>query len=122
MFASDFPHEIAMEDALHEINEILERKDINDKPSRKSRISGVMPAKPGAGAPPNLLGVVNLLVPGYLNNSLTNAGIPSGGAAFAMSWLESAEFIQTCPRRDQRHLYYTYSDKRGSCVRFCKPN
>ena len=30
-FASDFPHEIAMEDALHEINEILERKDINDK-------------------------------------------------------------------------------------------
>jgi len=31
MFASDFPHEIAMEDALHEINEILERKDLNDK-------------------------------------------------------------------------------------------
>ena len=31
MFASDFPHEIAMEDALHEINEILERKDINEK-------------------------------------------------------------------------------------------
>lgn len=31
VFASDFPHEIAMEDALHEINEILERKDINDK-------------------------------------------------------------------------------------------
>ena len=31
MFASEFPHEIAMEDALHEINEILERKDINDK-------------------------------------------------------------------------------------------
>ena len=29
MFASDFPHEIPMEDALHEINEILERKDIN---------------------------------------------------------------------------------------------
>jgi hypothetical protein len=31
VFASDFPHEIAMEDALHEIKEILERKDINDK-------------------------------------------------------------------------------------------
>ena len=31
VFASDFPHEIAMEDASHEINEILERKDINDK-------------------------------------------------------------------------------------------
>jgi predicted TIM-barrel fold metal-dependent hydrolase len=31
VFASDFPHEIAMEDALHEINEILEQKDINDK-------------------------------------------------------------------------------------------
>ena len=31
VFASDFPHEIAMEDALHEINEILQRKDINDK-------------------------------------------------------------------------------------------
>ncbi len=31
MFASVFPHEIAMEDALHEINEILERKDITDK-------------------------------------------------------------------------------------------
>ena len=31
MFASDFPYETAMEDALHEINEILERKDINDK-------------------------------------------------------------------------------------------
>jgi predicted TIM-barrel fold metal-dependent hydrolase len=29
VFASDFPHEIAMEDALDEINEILERKDIN---------------------------------------------------------------------------------------------
>ena len=27
VFASEFPHEIAMEDALHEINEILERKD-----------------------------------------------------------------------------------------------
>jgi hypothetical protein len=31
VFASDFPHEIAMEDALHEVNEILERKDINEK-------------------------------------------------------------------------------------------
>jgi predicted TIM-barrel fold metal-dependent hydrolase len=31
MFASDFPHEIVMEDALHEINEILERKDIQDQ-------------------------------------------------------------------------------------------
>jgi predicted TIM-barrel fold metal-dependent hydrolase len=31
MFASDFPHEIAMEDTLHEINEILERNDIDDK-------------------------------------------------------------------------------------------
>ena len=31
VFASDFPHEIAMEDALHEITEVLERKDINDK-------------------------------------------------------------------------------------------
>ena len=26
-----FLHEIAMEDALHEVNEILERKDINEK-------------------------------------------------------------------------------------------
>jgi hypothetical protein len=31
VFVSDFPHEIAMEDALHEINETLERKDIDDK-------------------------------------------------------------------------------------------
>ena len=32
MFASEFPHEIATEDALHEINEILERdRYINDK-------------------------------------------------------------------------------------------
>lgn len=31
MFASDFPHEIAMEDALHEINESFEWKDINGK-------------------------------------------------------------------------------------------
>ena len=31
LFASDFPHEIAMEDASHEINEILQQKDINDK-------------------------------------------------------------------------------------------
>ena len=38
MFASDFPHEILMEDAMHEINEILERKDIND--SHKSLILG----------------------------------------------------------------------------------
>ena len=38
VFASEFPHEIAMEDALHEINEILERKDINDK--HKARILG----------------------------------------------------------------------------------
>ena len=30
VFASDFPHD-AVEDALHEITEILERKDINDK-------------------------------------------------------------------------------------------
>ena len=30
MFASDFPYETAMEDALHEIND-PERKDINDK-------------------------------------------------------------------------------------------
>jgi len=27
VFASDFPHKIAMEDALHEINAILERKE-----------------------------------------------------------------------------------------------
>jgi predicted TIM-barrel fold metal-dependent hydrolase len=38
MFASDFPHEIPMEDAMHEINEILERNDIND--SHKSMILG----------------------------------------------------------------------------------
>ena len=31
VFASDFPDEIVMEDALHEVNEILERNDINDK-------------------------------------------------------------------------------------------
>lgn len=31
VFASAFPHEIAMEDALHETNEILERQDINDQ-------------------------------------------------------------------------------------------
>jgi predicted TIM-barrel fold metal-dependent hydrolase len=31
VFASEFPLEIAIEDALHEINEILERKDINDQ-------------------------------------------------------------------------------------------
>ena len=31
MFGSEFPHEIAMEDALHEINEILEQKEINDQ-------------------------------------------------------------------------------------------
>jgi predicted TIM-barrel fold metal-dependent hydrolase len=31
VFASEFPHEIAMEDAFHAINEILERQDINDK-------------------------------------------------------------------------------------------
>jgi hypothetical protein len=31
VFASDFPHEIAMEDELREINKILERRDINDK-------------------------------------------------------------------------------------------
>ena len=31
MFASDFPYETAMEDALHEINENLEWKDVNDK-------------------------------------------------------------------------------------------
>ena len=31
MFASDFPYETAMEDALHEIDEILEWKDVNDK-------------------------------------------------------------------------------------------
>ena len=30
VFALDFPDEIAMEDALHEINEILERKDVNE--------------------------------------------------------------------------------------------
>ena len=30
MFASDFPHEIAMEDAFMN-QKILERKDINDK-------------------------------------------------------------------------------------------
>ena len=38
MFASDFLHEIEVEDALHEINEILERKDINDK--QKAMILG----------------------------------------------------------------------------------
>jgi predicted TIM-barrel fold metal-dependent hydrolase len=31
VFGSEFPHGIAMEDALDEINEILEWKDINDK-------------------------------------------------------------------------------------------
>ena len=31
VFASEFPHEIAMEDALREIIEILGRRDINDK-------------------------------------------------------------------------------------------
>ena len=31
VFAFEFPHEIAMEDALDEINEILEGKDVNDK-------------------------------------------------------------------------------------------
>lgn len=31
MFASDFPHEITMDSAMDEINEIEERKDINDK-------------------------------------------------------------------------------------------
>jgi predicted TIM-barrel fold metal-dependent hydrolase len=31
MFASDFPHEIAMENALDEINEIEERKDLSDQ-------------------------------------------------------------------------------------------
>lgn len=31
MFASDFQHEIAREDALHEIDENLEQKEINDK-------------------------------------------------------------------------------------------
>ncbi len=31
MFASDFPYETAMEDALHEIDEILEQKEINDQ-------------------------------------------------------------------------------------------
>ena len=31
VFGSEFPHEIAMKDALHDINEILERKDINDQ-------------------------------------------------------------------------------------------
>ena len=34
MFASDFPHEIPMEDALREINEILERQDIAE-PDKK---------------------------------------------------------------------------------------
>ena len=31
VFASEFPHEIAVEDALHESNKIPEQKDINDK-------------------------------------------------------------------------------------------
>ena len=31
MFASDFPHEIPMEEARHEINEIEERQDISDE-------------------------------------------------------------------------------------------
>jgi uncharacterized protein len=31
MFASDFPHEIPMDDALHEINEIEQRQDISDE-------------------------------------------------------------------------------------------
>jgi predicted TIM-barrel fold metal-dependent hydrolase len=38
MFASDFPHEIPMENALGEINEILERKDIEE--SHKKLILG----------------------------------------------------------------------------------
>ena len=31
VFASDFPYETAMKDALHEIDEILEQKEINDQ-------------------------------------------------------------------------------------------
>jgi predicted TIM-barrel fold metal-dependent hydrolase len=31
VFGSEFPHGIAMEDALDEINEILKWKDINDQ-------------------------------------------------------------------------------------------
>jgi predicted TIM-barrel fold metal-dependent hydrolase len=31
MLASDFPHEIPMEEALHEINEIEQRQDISDE-------------------------------------------------------------------------------------------
>jgi len=38
VFASEFPHAIAMEDALHEINEILGRKDNIDK--HKARVLG----------------------------------------------------------------------------------
>jgi predicted TIM-barrel fold metal-dependent hydrolase len=34
MFASDFPHEIPMEDALHEIHEIEAREDIKDEHKR----------------------------------------------------------------------------------------
>ena len=34
MFASDFPHEIAMDNCMEEINEILERKDLKDEHKR----------------------------------------------------------------------------------------
>ena len=39
MFASDFPHEISLENCLEEINEIVERHDLGDE--HKEAILGV---------------------------------------------------------------------------------
>jgi len=38
MFASDFPHEISLDNCMEEINEILERNDL--KPEHKTAILG----------------------------------------------------------------------------------
>jgi predicted TIM-barrel fold metal-dependent hydrolase len=38
MFASDFPHEIALDNCMEEINEILERSDL--KTDQKAAILG----------------------------------------------------------------------------------
>jgi predicted TIM-barrel fold metal-dependent hydrolase len=39
MFASDFPHEISLDNCLEEINEIVERRDLRDE--HKEAILGV---------------------------------------------------------------------------------
>ena len=39
MFASDFPHEISLDNCLEEINEIVERQDLRDE--HKEAILGV---------------------------------------------------------------------------------